>query len=71
MRASGRYSDNIALECTKLANEAFFDNKSCFWTAPVSEEQGTLFFPIGYVAVGARCSGSYCDNLSWHVCKYN
>jgi hypothetical protein len=72
MRASGKYSDNIALECTRLANPNFFDNKPCDWTAPLSEEQGGMLrFPEGYVAVGARCSGKYCDNVSWHICKYN
>jgi len=71
LRASGKYSDNLQLECTRLANPNFFDGKQCDWTLPFSEEQGMIRFPAGYIAVGARCSGRYCDNISWHICKYN
>jgi hypothetical protein len=71
IRASGKYSDNIALECTRLADPNYFDNRQCDWTLPLSEEQNMLRFPDGYIAVGARCSGKYCDNVAWHICKYN
>jgi hypothetical protein len=65
VKATGRYSDNISLHCSSLFSGHLTD---CGWTGWVSEEQGTMDFSPKF-AVGAQCSGSYCDNLRFFVCN--
>jgi hypothetical protein len=75
IRATGRYSDNVSVHCAGVSfptpNELH-----CAWTAPFSEEQGTMYFnttlfPVrsGGVAFDFKCSGSYCDNLQFMACE--
>jgi hypothetical protein len=64
---SGRYCDNLSLECTYLTN---FVRTGCYWTHWVSEENGgTILFPGGYYANGMECSGGYCDNKRFYICQ--
>lgn len=66
VKASGSYSDNISVLCNTLVSPAVLTG--CHWTGWFSEEQGLLEFGPGEFAAGARCSGSYCDNMSFYVC---
>lgn len=64
---TGRYSDNISLECVVAPHVSW---NSCYWTSWKSEEGGgTLLFPIGFYGTGMQCSGSYCDNKRFYICK--
>jgi len=64
---TGRYSDNINLECAYGSNQK---KNSCYWTGWKSEESGgTLYFPSGYHATGMQCSGSFCDNKRFYICR--
>jgi hypothetical protein len=66
---SGRYCDNVALFCTDIVNPVPA-NADCNWTGWISEEGGgTLIFPRGYYMDGAQCSGRYCDNMRFHICR--
>jgi hypothetical protein len=70
IRASGQYADFLALECTRLVDPQFFANRHCTWSGWHSEEGGGLAdFPEGYVAVGAKCQGAYCDLINWRICN--
>ena len=71
--ATGSYADNVAVRCRPAQID--LPNSNCGWTPFFSEEQGTQTFrynPLSYqtaVALGVRCSGSYCDNMSYYVCE--
>jgi len=68
LSCTGNYCDNIALQCTQM-NNISWSASSCYWTSWFSEEYGGLqTFPGYYYAVGAKCSGSNCDNMSYYVC---
>jgi hypothetical protein len=65
---TGSYCDNISLTCSKIPGS---DTRSlnCRQTGFFSEELGgTLSFPPGFFAVGAQCTGRYCDNMSFEIC---
>jgi hypothetical protein len=66
---SGSYCDNVRLRCSPFSS-AGVSTSGCFWTASFSEEQGSEVFPSDhfYVATGAQCTGSNCDNMSFFVC---
>lgn len=66
LKATGDYSDNISIHCVRLGAGKLTD---CKWTAYFSEEAGELDFPNGYYATGVQCSGRYCDNISFRICK--
>jgi hypothetical protein len=65
IRATGSYSDNVSLHCAAITSGHF---GNCQWTGWMSEEQGHQSFN-GKFAVGAQCSGSYCDNMKFYVCN--
>jgi hypothetical protein len=68
----GSYCDNISVYCVPLDALSVTD---CWETRAVSEEQGgTLSFQEGHpggivVATQMSCSGSYCDNKTFYVCR--
>lgn len=65
----GRYCDNTALQCSLMYNISA-DGAGCYWTGWVSEEGGgNLSFGAGYYMRGAQCSGRYCDNMRFYVCR--
>jgi hypothetical protein len=72
IRASGSYSDNISIHCSPITFPPGF---TCGFKAFFSEEQGSTSWSwdvLNYspsFAVAVRCSGSYCDNLSFLVCQ--
>ena len=66
LECSGKYCDNLRLECTTLAGAT---PHACSWSAEVSDEQGATTFPAGTYVAGVRCSGSYCDNKSFYLCS--
>ena len=67
IRATGKYSDNLSIHC----REVNVPPVSCSWTTWLSEENGGLLdFGAGKFAVGMRCSGAYCDNVSYRVCSF-
>lgn len=63
--ASGSYSDNVRLHCATIVSGHL---ANCQWTGSFSEEQGSKDFG-GKFAVGVQCTGSFCDNLNYHVCN--
>jgi hypothetical protein len=73
-RERGRHCDNISLYCVKAPRMRIYN---CRDTRAVSEEQGgSLSFLEGIdkagqmvFAVGIRCAGEYCDNISFTVCE--
>jgi hypothetical protein len=71
--ATGSFADNVAVRCRPAQID--LPNSNCGWTPYFSEEQGTQQFRYNSwsyqpaVALGVRCSGSYCDNLSFYVCE--
>lgn len=68
IRCTGDYCDNVSLRCSQLDNGGV--RTYCYWTAPVSEEDGGTFIaPQSMYVAGARCSGRYCDNMSLYLCQ--
>jgi hypothetical protein len=73
IRATGSYGDNVSVRCVS----ATFPSQGtlCQWTPWFSEEQGTQAFDVSSqsyakaVALSVRCSGSYCDSMSYFVCE--
>lgn len=75
VRCSGRYCDNLSLECgepVKFAASGTLNvaATNCGWTQnSYSEEQGSVDFGYNRYVVGVKCEGSYCDNLRFYVCS--
>ena len=71
IRATGSYADNVSVHCTGASFPS--QGTNCKWTPWFSEEQGGQTFTgpglRSAVALGVRCSGSYCDNMSYFVCE--
>jgi len=73
IRATGSYADNVSIHCTSANFPT--QGTNCAWTPWFSEEQGqqnfkaTLYGRFTAVARGVKCSGSYCDNMSYFVCE--
>jgi hypothetical protein len=64
--ATGKYSDNISLEC-KNVQHGKLDN--CVWSEWKSEHDGGFQdFGLGQAIIGARCQGSYCSSMQFLVC---
>ena len=69
---NGGYCDNVSLYCVPLVN---LRTIHCWQTRAVSEEHGgVLSFREGssggiVVATQMSCSGSHCDNKTFHVCE--
>jgi hypothetical protein len=63
--ASGSNSDNVRLHCATIVSGHL---ANCQWSGSFSEEQGSKDFG-GKFAVGVQCTGSFCDNLNYHVCN--
>jgi len=63
---NGSNCDNLSIECSSI-----YDSKraSCKWTDWHSEEQGIMFFPYNYYAIGIQCSGGKCDNKRYRICR--
>jgi hypothetical protein len=79
IRATGSYSDNISIHCSPMTPPSTGYSIACGWTPFFSEENGGQLtfsspnpanpsFQGPYFAVGVRCSGQFCDNLSFYVC---
>lgn len=71
LKCGGRYCDNVSLYCVRAPRMRIYN---CRDTSFVSEEQGgTLWFTEGddapKFATSMRCSGDYCDNISFNVCE--
>jgi hypothetical protein len=74
IRCSGRYCDNISLECSVpvrwvngVRDPATMTN--CSWSGWYSEEQGSKDFGSNRYITGVKCSGRYCDNKQYYVCS--
>ena len=73
IRATGSFSDNISIQCSVLTPPP--QGVNCAWSPWFSEEQGQMNFDVsfesraGALAMAVRCSGSYCDNMSFYVCE--
>ena len=72
LRVTGWYSDNLSIHCAPITLPSSGYAMGCGWTPYFSEEQGGwASFPVsppGFAA-GIRCSGSFCDNVSYYVCR--
>jgi hypothetical protein len=73
IHCSGRYCDNVQLECVQPAKHdgsSFVPAgaTSCAWSAWYSEEQGSVDFGANRYITGVECSGSFCDNKRFYVC---
>jgi len=70
VQASGSFSDNLALQCTPLKDsmDRLTRIEGCHWLGPVSDETGPRTALNAEWALGARCTGSYCDNVDLYVC---
>jgi len=73
IRATGKYADNVSIHCSPVTFPTSNYISACQWTPYFSEEQGTSSFSIAglqgpFFAAGVRCSGSFCDNMSYLVC---
>jgi hypothetical protein len=74
LTCSGSYCDNIGARCTRYADPpAVSSPEPTYWTSWHSEEkdgdvlEGSNFPMLAHpnsVAVGLRCRGKYCDNIS-------
>lgn len=63
MQCSGRYCDDIRLQCGRLSSDyrvISSDIRNVDW---FSEEEGERRCDDGYYFWGMACDGSYCDNL--------
>lgn len=69
LACSGRYCDNVSIQCTRILN-SYPTLVSSFFGGPVSEEQGYNYFGTKY-PIGAYCTGSYCDNLTFATAHFN
>jgi hypothetical protein len=73
LSCAGRFCDNVSLECSEMAN---ISQNDCHWTSSVSEEHGGLLefrnlnTNTQYYTIGGRCSGGFCDNMSFFVCRF-
>ncbi|HPG49490.1 MAG TPA: hypothetical protein PLA65_10075 [Spirochaetota bacterium] len=68
IRCTGKYCDNVSLRCSQLDNGGVRQN--CYWTSDLSEEDGGTFVaPESMFVAGARCSGRYCDNMQFYLCR--
>jgi hypothetical protein len=73
IRATGGWSDNVSVHCTGATFPA--QGTNCSWSPWFSDEQGlevfqeSTFSAPSAVATGVKCSGSYCDNMSYFVCE--
>jgi hypothetical protein len=69
---SGRYCDNISLECDAprhTSDWSLGNFSNCAWTTTwFSEEQGTCQLSGSTFFVGVRCNSSYCDNKEFFYC---
>jgi len=74
LKCQGRYCDNVSLYCVQAPRMRIYN---CGDTRAVSEEQGgRLSFLEGIdkagqmiFAIGIKCAGRYCDNISFKVCE--
>ena len=71
VKCSGSYCDNMALQCSALANGQPRIANDCYWTSrTISEENGGIYeFPPSTYLAGMQCEGSYCDNLRPYLCE--
>jgi len=73
IRAQGSYAASVGIHCSPVSWPA--QGTRCKWMPYFSEEQGSQVFDVdamsstGAVAIGVRCSGDYCDNMSYLVCE--
>jgi hypothetical protein len=70
LTCTGRYCDNVALQCTKIATGQL---TGCYWSAPWSDEFGgwvTFSSEARLVINGVACSGRYCDNMQFWACQF-
>jgi hypothetical protein len=69
LACTGRYCDNLSLECTALLNVS---TTTCRWSSrSFSEENGNVAFPEDELLVGIACFGKYCDNKKYYLCDFN
>jgi hypothetical protein len=67
---TGAYCDNIWLECNTPSGNPNPTFSNCAWTSSwFSEEQGAVLFGTNRFLSGIWCSGAYCDNKKFYVCK--
>lgn len=67
IHCTGRYCDNISLECTQPATGTL---TNCQWSESLSEENGGVDnFGKGNFITAVECRGRYCDNLRFRVCS--
>lgn len=63
------YCNEVSLQCADIV-EPRPATTDCHWTGWLSEEGGgELRFSAGYYMAGAQCSGSYCDNMRFYICR--
>jgi hypothetical protein len=71
IRCSGSNCDNLSIECGKAVSVSTSETAvlyDCdFWAISLSEESPPMDFG-DRVITGARCDGSYCDNVLLTVC---
>lgn len=65
MQCRNRYCDDVRIFCAKVPNSV---HSNCRWRDWQSDESGPKSFPEGSFMKGARCSGSFCDNMQFYVC---
>jgi hypothetical protein len=61
----GSFCDDVSLICRDITAGRL---KNCGWTSYYSEETRWNVFSAGKVANGVRCTGSYCNLMSYYVC---
>jgi hypothetical protein len=75
-RCWGSNCDSMALECELPVkyngNTAVPANvSSCRTVGPYSEEQGSHDFGANQYITSVTCTGGYCDNTTFTVCRFN
>ena len=67
---TGKYCDNISVQCSVLDQSASSDYHNCYTTNWVSEEYGgNIDFKAGFFATAVECTGDYCDSMRFKVCQ--
>jgi hypothetical protein len=63
VECTGRYCDNLNLQCTKLVSGG---RTNCAWSGSLSDEKGAYRFD--HWIAGVMCTGRFCDNMKFLVC---
>jgi hypothetical protein len=66
---SGGYCDNVTLECTAVTGRTA--SASCGWSPQLADWMSPWEAPNGAYLRGAKCTGWWCEKMSWYYCYMN